>query len=85
MRTVGKRGMLGIRRGGLRGVLLILVIVGIEGMALVRRRVDGETRLLCRRLGAVGRRSPRHDGRVCRPRGGKVLFKVAASTESQLR
>lgn len=85
VRTPGEGGVLGKRGRRLRRMLLILLLIaGIERMGLVRRRVDGEARLLRRRLGIVGRRSSRHDGRVCRPQGGEVLLKEAASTKSRL-
>lgn len=83
MGTPGERGVLGKGGRRLRGMLLILVIVGIEGMGLVWRRVDSKARLLGWRLGIV-RRSPRHDGRVCRPRGGEVVLKTAASSQGWL-
>lgn len=79
MRTPGERRVRVEGRRCLRGMLLVLVIAGIEGMGLIRRGVDRETRLLGRGLGIVGRWSPRHDGRVCRPRGGEILLATAGN------
>lgn len=77
MGTPGERGRLGEHGRRLRGMLLILIIGRIEGMALIRRGVDAEMGLVSRRLGIV-RRSPRHDGRVYRPRGGESLSTATA-------
>ena len=46
------------------GLLVILLVVGIEGARLIWRRVDRKPMLLGRGLDVVWR-TPRHDGRVC--------------------
>ncbi|PYH89529.1 hypothetical protein BO71DRAFT_105888 [Aspergillus ellipticus CBS 707.79] len=65
MRAPGHAGLRWESRGRLGRMLLVLIIVGIEGTALGRRRIGRIARLLGRRLRIV-RRSPRHGGRVCR-------------------